>query len=192
MEIFSKILSSILTTFYQAFFYAVVLSMAVMFIYKLYPNLKTALSDWFKWFKSDAKFRCVFFLVLYCVMILFRTLLNRNMWENPVSNVIGVWGLYTKEGKLTTEAIENVLMFIPFTVILLHTYNKTAELSKRPKMAILYGTKTAFVFSVSIEFIQLFLRLGTFQLSDLFHNTLGGFIGSFLYYLYLKLKRWLN
>ena len=29
------------------------------------------------------------------------------------------------------------------------------------------STKTAFLFSLAIEFLQLFLRLGTFQLSDL-------------------------
>lgn len=32
--------------------------------------------------------------------------------------------------------------------------------------------KAAFLFSLTIEFLQLFLRLGTFQLSDLCYNTL--------------------
>ena len=32
----------------------------------------------------------------------------------------------------------------------------------------------AFIFSVSIEMLQLLLRLGTFQLSDIFYNTVGG------------------
>ncbi|MCC9084868.1 VanZ family protein [Enterococcus faecium] len=35
------------------------------------------------------------------------------------------------------------------------------------------GIKYVFLFSLSIEFTQLFFRLGTFQLSDLFYNTLG-------------------
>ena len=30
------------------------------------------------------------------------------------------------------------------------------------------GTKLAFVFSIGIEFLQLFFKLGTFQLSDIF------------------------
>ena len=39
-----------------------------------------------------------------------------------------------------------------------------------------------FLCSLSIEFLQLFLRLGTFQLSDLCYNTLGGGIGGILYF----------
>lgn len=32
-------------------------------------------------------------LVFYTVMILFRTLLNRDMWANPVSDLIGLWAV---------------------------------------------------------------------------------------------------
>ena len=39
----------------------------------------------------------------------------------------------------------------------------------------------AFIFSVSIEMPQLLLRLGTFQLSDIFYNTVGGVIGGVCY-----------
>lgn len=46
-----------------------------------------------------------------------------------------------------------------------------------------YSTKAAFLFSLTIEFLQLFLRLGTFQLSDLCYNTLGGAIGGVLYWM---------
>lgn len=42
--------------------------------------------------------------------------------------------------------------------------------------------KTALIFSVSIETLQLLLRLGTFQLSDIFYNTVGGVIGGLMYY----------
>ena len=28
------------------------------------------------------------------------------------------WGLYDGEGKLTTEAIENFMLFVPFTILL--------------------------------------------------------------------------
>lgn len=39
-----------------------------------------------------------------------------------------------------------------------------------------------------IEICQLFLRLGTFQLSDIFQNTLGGFIGATIYIIRQKMK----
>lgn len=52
-------------------------------------------------------------------MILFRILLNRSIWANPLSNVIGIWGLYDKKGKTTTEVTENLILFIPFIVFLM-------------------------------------------------------------------------
>ncbi|WP_262369700.1 VanZ family protein [Enterococcus faecium] len=49
-----------------------------------------------------------------------------------------------------------------------------------------------FLFSLSIEFTQLFFRLGTFQLSDLFYNTLGGLIGALLYWLFYRLNKYID
>lgn len=43
--------------------------------------------------------------------------------------------------------------------------------------------------AVLIEMLQLFLRLGTFQLSDLFYNTVGGMIGGLMYYEITKAKK---
>ena len=37
------------------------------------------------------------------------------------------------------------------------------------------------IFSVSIEMLQLLLRLGTFQVSDIVYNTLGGMLGGLCY-----------
>lgn len=92
MQIISKIITNVLTALYQPFWFAVILSVLFMLVYKSHPSIKQAAKDWISWFKSDSNFRRIFFLVFYTVMILFRTLLNRNMWSNPVSNVIGVWG----------------------------------------------------------------------------------------------------
>ena len=47
---------------------------------------------------------------------------------------------------------------------------------------------TAFLFSLSVELLQLFLRVGTFQLSDLCYNTLGGIIGGVIYGAVWKIK----
>ncbi|MFR4397027.1 MAG: VanZ family protein [Anaerobutyricum soehngenii] len=52
-----------------------------------------------------------------------------------------------------------------------------------------YSTKAAFLFSLTIEFLQLFLRLGTFQLLDLCYNTFGGAIGGVLYWMGWKVKK---
>ena len=188
MQIISKIITNVLTALYQPFWFAVILSVLFMFVYKAYPSIKQAAKDWISWFKSDPTFRRTFLLVFYTVMILFRTLLNRSMWANPVSNVIGVWGLYNAKGELTTECIENLALFIPFTILLLWEA-KDRILTKMTIGSVLWNsTKITFLFSFTIEMLQLFLRLGTWQLSDLFYNTLGGVIGGLIYYIGYKIK----
>lgn len=187
-----EIIKSVLTALYQPFWYAVILSMLILYVWKINPSIKGIFSQWIGWFKADKEFRRLFLLVFYSVMIVFRTLMNRNMWVNPVSNVIGVWGLHrinsAGEVVFTTEVIENLALFIPFTILLLWTYSD--KLLKKPTLPhILWqSTKIVFLFSFTIEFLQLFLRLGTWQLSDLFFNTLGGFIGGLIYWIGWKLR----
>ena len=188
MEIISKIITNVLTALYQPFWFAVILSVLFMFVYKAYPSIKQAAKDWFFWFKSDPTFRRTFLLVFYSVMILFRTLLNRNMWANPVSNVIGTWGLYNAKGELTTECIENLALFIPFTILLLWVARERILKRITIRLVLWNSTKITFLFSFAIEMLQLFLRLGTWQLSDLFYNTLGGVIGGLIYYIGYKIK----
>lgn len=48
---------------------------------------------------------------------------------------------------------------------------------------ILKSIQIAFLSSLTIELLQLFLRLGTFQISDLFFNTIGGLAGGIIYFL---------
>lgn len=121
-------------------------------------------------------------------MILFRTLLNRNIWEHPLSDVIGVWGLYNSDGELTTEVIENLVLFIPFTVLLLWSFQeRIIGQSVKLFITIWKSIEVVFLFSMMIEFLQLFLRIGTFQLSDLFYNTLGGLVGGLIYWCGYKL-----
>lgn len=188
MQIISKIIANILTALYQPFWFAVILSVLFMFVYKTYPSSRQAVKDWISWFKFDSLFRHIFFLVFYTVMILFRTLLNRNMWSNPVSNVIGVWGLYNAKGELTTECIENLALFIPFTVLLLWVAKERILPRMTIRSVLWKAAKVTFLFSFAIEMLQLFLRLGTWQLSDLFYNTLGGVIGGLIYYVGYKIK----
>lgn len=98
---------------------------------------------------------------------------------------MGGWSIWTtvnEERQLTTECIENIIMMIPFSAMAMWTFNVKEKI-------ILKSIKIAFLFSISIEFLQLFLRLGTFQLSDLFNNTLGSFIGGLMYCAVMKVKK---
>ena len=109
---------------------------------------------------------------------------------NPLSDVMGGWGIWETvngEQKLTTECIENVIMMVPFTSMVIWTFQE--KVGSRWKKILWYSGKIAFIFSISIEMLQLLLRLGTFQLSDIFYNTAGGALGGLMYYAAMKARK---
>lgn len=190
IEIFRKIIANVLEALYQPFGFAVVIAVLFTFVYMFASEYgwRRVVQKWIQYFKTSVAFRRVFLLTIYIAMIAFRTLLNRHIWANPLSDVIGVWGLYNANGELTTEAIENLVLFIPFTILLLLCFQEKV-LGPGVKLFIVIWKSTLIAFgcSMTIEFLQLFLRLGTFQLSDLFYNTLGGFLGGLIYWCGYKL-----
>lgn len=183
LEVLAKILRNILTALYEPFGFSLLLSFLAMFFY-LYAyepqeagkGWKSAIvATWYQKFKESVFFRKLFFLAFVTSLVLFRTLLNRNLWMNPLSDVMGGWDIWETvngEQKLTTECIENVIMMMPFSSIVMWTFKE--KIGNGWKKILCYSGKIAFIFSVSIEMLQLLLRLGTIQLSDIFYNTVGG------------------
>ena len=171
IDLLGKILTNILTALYEPFGFSLLLSFLAMFFY-LYAyepihagkGWKNAIVTW----------------------------LNRQMWMNPLSDVMGGWGIWETvngEQKLTTECIENVIMMVPFSAVVMWTFGK--KIGNSWKKILWYSGKIAFIFSISIEMLQLLLRLGTFQLSDIFYNTVGGVIGGLMYCAVIKARKYL-
>ena len=132
MEIFKSIVTNVLAALYQPFWFAVLLTIFILFfyMYAYYPTdtgkgIKSACRAWIHTFKNSLFFRKLFCLVFFTVMILFRTLLNRNMWMNPLSDVMGGWWIWEKQSDgtmtLTTECFENIALMLPFTFLLMWT-----------------------------------------------------------------------
>ena len=197
VSLLGKILTNILTALYEPFGFSLLLSFLAMFFY-LYAyepeeagkGWKSAIVTWYQKFKGSVFFRKLFLLTFVTSMILFRTLLNRNLWLNPLSDVMGGWGIWeTKNGEqvLTTECIENVIMMVPFSAVVMWTFGE--KIGNGWKKILCNSGKIAFIFSVSIEMLQLLLRLGTFQLSDIFYNTVGGMIGGLMYCAVMKARK---
>lgn len=197
LEILSKILINILTAFYESFGFSILLSFLAMFFY-LYACVpvdagkgwKGAIVTWYKEFKESVFFRKLFLLAFVTSLILFRTLLNRNLWMNPLSKVMGGWGIWETvngEQKLTTECIENVIMMVPFSAVVMWTFQKKA--GNGWKNIVWQSGRVAFIFSIVIEVLQLLLRLGTFQLSDIFYNTVGGVVGGVCYWGVMRVRK---
>ena len=198
LKTIGEIIKNILTALYQPFFFALVLSVLVMFFILFLGKYKDgvikdkvwkAVREWKDVFFASVKFRRAFYLVFFIAMIAFKTLMNREMWMNPVRDVIGIWGFYDKNGKFTTEIIENVVLFIPLIFFLFFFLETTSK--KAGKFLAVMGRAIAisFLFSLTIEMLQLFLRLGTWQLSDLCFNTLGGIIGGLIYWITAKIRK---
>ena len=142
-------------------------------------------------FKSSSNFRRTFLLAFYTAMILLRTVLNREIWFDPLGKIFGGWGLY-EDGQFTTESIENFMLFVPFSILLLWAFQKELldeSENIRFGKTVWEATKVVAVFSFMIEFTQLLFHLGTFQISDLTYNTLGGAVGGVIYYLGYFRKR---
>lgn len=199
MKMSSKIITNILIAFYQPFGFSVLMSFFALFFYlyaydsaKAGNGWKSAIITWFTTFRESAFFRKLFLLSFVISLILFRTLLNRDLWMNPLSNIMGgwsIWEIVDGERQLTTECIENVIMMIPFSLCVMWTFEEKVADTRSWKDIVWKSGKIAFIFSVCIEMLQLLLRLGTFQLSDIFYNTVGGCFGGVCYWIVRKIRK---
>lgn len=199
LQTINKIITNVLTAFYEPFGFSILLSVFVLFFY-LYAydpsgagkGWKEAIRTWLTKFKASAYFRKLFLLSFIVSLILFRTLLNRNMWMNPLSKIMGGWWIWETAADgtrtLTTECIENVLMMIPFTAVLMWTMADKILKERNLRNILIKSVKITFCFSLGIETFQLILRVGTFQLSDIVYNTFGGAIGGLLYWLVCRVR----
>ena len=191
-EMLKKVITDILTTLYEPFWFALLsaLLLTIAYMYSYEPDnagggFKKMMLAWAKKFKKDAHFRELFFWFFLTVIILFRTLLNRKLWANPLSNVMGGWQFIDDKGNVVVDSIENIIMLIPWTWLLIVLKNRK-NAAKRP---MLYAIAAGFLLSLTIETLQLMLRLGTFQLSDICYNTLGGMIGGVMYWIIRLIRK---
>lgn len=130
IELLKKIITNVLTALYQPFWFAVILTVFLLFFY-LYAykpidtgkGIRAAFRAWWQEFRTSLFFRKLFLLTFFTVMILFQTLINRNMWINPLSDIMGGWWIWhtAADGTvtLTTECFENIALMLPFTALLL-------------------------------------------------------------------------
>ncbi|HJD25589.1 MAG TPA: VanZ family protein [Candidatus Blautia intestinipullorum] len=185
MEYIIQIIGNVLAALYQAGGASLVI--AVLFMSAYMRARKTGVGPvvqgWIQEFRTNTLFRRQFFLVFYICMMLFRTLFCRSIWGNPLDNVLGVWGFHKEDGSIYTENIENLILFLPMIPLLFWMLEEKEHNKKRPLQTVLArSVYVSFGFSLLIELCQLFLKIGTFQLTDLFFNTLGGALGGLLYW----------
>lgn len=168
---------------------AIVVMFAVMYAHEHGWTSRDFVSQatraWKSAFAGSAVFRTEFLLVPYVMLVMSRTMLFRPTHPHPLSDMLGGWDFYDINGGFTLEAVENLILFIPFGLLNSSVLHKAEQAEGRSAGARLLGrvTLASAVFSLAIECLQVMLYVGTFQLADLFYNTMGGIFGALLFYL---------
>ncbi len=183
-RIYKSVVESIWSTISASFLSASIVAFLVFLIYvgihlycSWYQDRSLQTSDMVHIFCQGIWFSLFSF---YMYMVLFRTWIARPYWEKPLEKFFGSWGLYTDKGEFTTEAIENGMLLFPFTWFLGILLR---ERWKRCSVVFALGCLSfcGFLMSLSIETVQVIWKRGTFQLSDLFYNTVGGILGGIFF-----------
>ena len=184
MKYLVNVIVDVLSVIYQTAGASCLLAVLIMCVYMLgrKQGVGPVARAWVYQFRQSSWFRRHFFLTFYTCMMLFRTILCRSVWGNPLENVLGIWGLH-HDGKIYTENFENLILFMPFIMLLFWAREeKDHTKGKKVQEVLLNSFEISFCFSLAIETCQLFLKIGTFQLTDLCFNTLGGMIGGVIYW----------
>lgn len=196
MNFLKEIITDVLKSLYTNFGSAVIIAILFMYAFLVFreKGFVPGVKKWFSSIVSDREFRRVFILALFTSLMLCRTLLGRAYWTpSPLRNVFGVWGMYDGEGKLYIENIENVILFLPFTLLMLWALGKRMFIGRLNLWNCIKSSLfVSIIFSVLIESCQLFFKLGDFQISDLVFNTLGGFLGGLIYWAIHKIRSSVN
>ena len=182
------ILKDLFTMIYQYAGITIIVTMLFMFMWKqaektswreIYKNLMVQFKD--KVWKKR------FIAILYIVFVLQRTLFNRSPWGEPLGNIIGPWG-FIVNGMPNYEMFENIMLFIPLYPIVKMSgiIDHIKHWRQYLPLSILIIT---FECSVGIEIVQLMTRAGTFQLSDIVYNTVGGVVGGIVYWIAYTVKQ---
>lgn len=128
----------------------------------------------------------------YFFELFYSTIFNRvGTKTNPLSNVCGEWMILDGASSmyLNLKPILNIVLFLPICVIIYFIAKNILNKPLTHKRLFILTSLFSFLISTTIELIQLIFKLGTFQLSDLAYNTLGGLIGALLFILIKKLYK---
>lgn len=86
---------------------------------------------------------------------------------------------FSQGGKIRqVEMLANIAAFIPFGLFLSEFLASAKRFSARRRLGL--ATLAGFGLSLCIECLQLLLRVGFFELTDLVMNTLGAFVGALI------------
>jgi glycopeptide antibiotics resistance protein len=116
-----------------------------------------------------------FSLIIYMGCLLWLTVLGRRCMDFRFQPFLAGWFPYYRWGKLNFDPLLNIIMMIPWTVLIFLA--KPDKIHRRPYLK---SGLVSLLLSLIIEVTQLITKRGTFQLADLVYNTISGLIGIWL------------
>lgn len=130
--------------------------------------------------------------VLYSLILYHSTVTNRiitNQRFEPLSNVLGGWKIIEWQYFYDLSPVWNIVMFLPMAAVIYAflRYSKNIKISNLKMLT--FSSLLSLLMSLIIEVSQIIFHAGTFQISDLFYNTLGGFIGAMIYFVIINISK---
>lgn len=124
----------------------------------------------------------------YFIILLYLTLLSRRTHSEMQMELAFLWEYrLALKGEIgwVFQILNNILLFVPMGVL----YGAAGAIKKERKIinwkyALCIGVCSSF----GIEVLQLILKLGLFELDDIFNNTIGMLLGFVFWKMSLKLK----
>lgn len=124
--------------------------------------------------------------LLWTVILLHVTIIGRSIDYDPLSQVFTGWKVVKMWDTWNFDALYNILMFIPYTLLLYMGWPHFLSIGDQWPEVIRQSIKISFLSSLFIETTQLIFSCGTFQLSDLTYNTISGVIGGLIYFVVVR------
>lgn len=193
-KIFETLCRNFKYYFLHFLFLPILVSLVLYFIILIVKYKKmegeTSFSDSLKENIINRKNLLVIVPILYSFILYHATVTNRiitNQRFEPLSDIFGGWKIVELQYFYDFSPVWNVVMFLPMAFITSVSlrYIKNIEFSNLKITTI--SSLFSFILSLLIEISQIIFHAGTFQFSDLFYNTLGGFVGALIYILIINI-----
>ncbi len=133
----------------------------------------------------------IVYIVVTLYFLLFASELGRSVKKQYAYNLdlfkeitrYTKWAKVSKTGfkAMLINIVGNIACFIPFGILLPLNVDRTRSF--------ISVSCITFIFSLSIENVQLITKLGSFDVDDLLLNTIGGAIGYITYIVLVKYRR---
>ncbi len=162
--------------------YFIIPFLAALFILAVYLLIRFKLNksdkNFIDFVKMKIKNSLKIFVSVFWVLFIFQiTIFSRiGLYEpDPFRSLWDNWLISEMEYQYDITFLYNIIIFVPLAFIISQIWGY-----EKNKKAIVQTTAAAFALSLLIESIQAIFHLGTFQISDLFYNTLGGTLGALI------------